>query len=91
MQKKCILLILVKLGPDFFLSLRYNRDNSYLFVNGKEMIKFKAKDSEIVEDPLCLGKVSKDFSESKMKKKQDCMDLFIILVLIIMLLQLMIY
>ena len=39
-----------------------------MFVNGREMIKFKAKDSEIVEDPLCLGNISKDFSESNMKK-----------------------
>ena len=29
------------------LSFHYNGDNSYLFVNGKEMIKSKAKDSEI--------------------------------------------
>ena len=28
----------------FSLSLHYNGDKSYLFVNGKEMIKFKAKD-----------------------------------------------
>ena len=33
----------------FFLSLRYNSDNSYLFVNGKEVTKFKAKKSEIKE------------------------------------------
>ena len=52
----------------FSLSLHYNGDNSYLFVNGKEIIKFKAKDSEIVEDPICLGNISKDFSESNMKK-----------------------
>ena len=32
----------------FSLSLHYNGDNSYLFVSGKEMIKFKAKDSETV-------------------------------------------
>ena len=32
------------------------------------MIKFKAKDSEIVEDPLCLENISKDFSENNMKK-----------------------
>ena len=32
----------------FCLSLHYNGDNSYLFVNGKDIIKFKAKDSEIV-------------------------------------------
>ena len=52
----------------FSSSLHYNGDNSYLCVNGKEMIKFKAKDSEIVENPFCLGNISKDFSESNMKK-----------------------
>ena len=46
----------------FCLSLHYNGDNSYLFVNGKEIVNFKAKDSEIVPYPLCLGNVSKDFS-----------------------------
>ena len=30
----------------FCLSLHYNRDDSYLFVNGKEIHKFKAKDSK---------------------------------------------
>ena len=39
----------------FCLSLHYNGVNSYLFVNGIEIIKFKAKDSEIVPSPLCLG------------------------------------
>ena len=39
----------------FCLSLHYNGTNSYLFVNGTEIIKFKAKDSEIVPSPLCLG------------------------------------
>ena len=37
----------------FCLSLHYNGGNSYLFVNGTEIIKFKAKDSEIVASPLC--------------------------------------
>ena len=32
----------------FCLSFHYNGDNSYLFVNGKEIHKFKAKYSEIV-------------------------------------------
>ena len=40
------------------LSLHYNGDNSYLFINGKEIHKFKAKDSEIVPFPLCLGGLS---------------------------------
>ena len=39
----------------FCLSFHYNGANSYLFVNGTEIYKFKAKDSEIVAAPLCLG------------------------------------
>ena len=52
----------------FCLSLHYNGANSYLFVNGTEIFKFKAKDSEIVASPLCLGKISKDWSTDNMKK-----------------------
>ena len=52
----------------FCLSLHYNGANSYLFVNGTEIYKFKAKDSEIVATPLCLGNNSKDFSVDYTKK-----------------------
>ena len=52
----------------FCLSLPYNGANSYLFVNGVEITKFKAKDSEIIPNALCLGNFSKDFSASNMKK-----------------------
>ena len=52
----------------FCLSLYYNRANSYLFVNGTEFYKFKAKDSEIVPSSLCLGNISKDWSVGNMKK-----------------------
>ena len=41
----------------FCLSLHYNGTNSYLFVNGTEVYKFKVKDSEIVPSPLCLGNI----------------------------------
>ena len=41
----------------FVLSLHYNRDNSYLFVNGTEIHKFKAKDSKIVPYTLYLGNI----------------------------------
>ena len=44
----------------FSLRLHYNGANSYLFVNGTEIYKFKAKDSEIVATPLCLENISKD-------------------------------
>ena len=40
----------------FCLSLHNNGANSYLFVNGMEIIKFKVKDSEIVTGPLCFMK-----------------------------------
>ena len=42
--------------------------NSYFFVNGTEIIKFKAKDSKIVAGPLCLGNISKDWSTDDMRK-----------------------
>ena len=45
-----------------------NWENSYLFVNGKEIVKFKAKDFEIVASPLCLENISKDWSADDMKK-----------------------
>ena len=55
-------------GKKFCLSLHYNGANSYLFVNGTEIYKFKAKDSEIVATPLCLGNISKNWSVDNMKK-----------------------
>ena len=56
-------------GKNTCLSLHYNGANSYLFVNGTEIHKFKAKDSEIVATPLCLGNISKDWSVDNTKKK----------------------
>ena len=52
----------------FCLSLHYNGANSYLFVNGTEIYKFKAKDSEIAATPLSLGNTLKDWSADNMKK-----------------------
>ena len=52
----------------FCLNLHHNGANSYLFVNGTEIHKFKAKYSEIVATQLCLGKVSKDLAADNMKK-----------------------
>ena len=55
-------------GKKFWLSLFYNGANSYLFVNGNEIHKFKAKDSEIAATPLCLENISKYWSVDNMKK-----------------------
>ena len=43
-----------------------------LIVNGTEIIKFKAKDSSTVASPLCLGNISKDWSNDNMKKNRAC-------------------
>ena len=57
----------------FCLSLHYNGDDSYLFVNGKEVTKFKAKKSEIKANQLTLGNIptsanlsSSDIEDSKL-------------------------
>ena len=52
----------------FCLSLHYNKENSYLFVNGTEIIKFKSKDLEVLPHLLCLGNISKDWSVDIIKK-----------------------
>ena len=52
----------------FCLRLHYNGENSYLFVNGTEIYKFKAKDSETVATPLCLGNISKEWTVDNIKK-----------------------
>ena len=49
-------------------SLHYNGANGYLFVNGTEIYKFKAKDSKIAASSLCLGNISKDWSVDNMKR-----------------------
>ena len=70
----------------FCLSLHYNGANSYLFVNGTEIVKFKAKDSEINPYELCLGNISIDWSLDNMKKV-----VFMILGLIMMLFRFLIH
>ena len=44
------------------LSLGYNKQNSYLLVNGTEIIKFKSKDPEILPYTLCLRNKSREVS-----------------------------
>ena len=52
----------------FVLSLHYNGDHSYLFVNGKQELKFKAKDDQIVKEILCLGNISDDWTAANAQK-----------------------
>ena len=66
--EKMYLINFTKQTKNFCLSLHYNGANSYLFVNGKEIYKYKVKYSEIVATPLCLGNISKDWSVDNMVK-----------------------
>ena len=56
------------LNKKFVLSLHYNGDDSYLFVNGKRELKFKAKDDQIVKKILCLGNISDDWTAANAQK-----------------------
>ena len=49
--------------------MHYNGANSYLFVNGTEIVRFKAKDYKKMDAiPLFLGNMEKGFSADNMKK-----------------------
>ena len=52
----------------FVLSLHYNGNDSYLLVNGKQGLKFKAKDDQIVKEILCLGNISDDWTAANAQK-----------------------
>ena len=66
--EKMYLINLTEHNKKMCLGLHYNGASSYLFVNGKEVHKFKAKDSEIVATPLYLGNISKNWSIDNMKQ-----------------------
>ena len=63
-QKKKISINLRKANTKCRLSLHYNGDESYLYVNKTDICKFKAKDS-ITCYNFCLGSVSKGFTKDE--------------------------
>ena len=60
----------------FVLSLHYNGDDSYLFVNGKRELKFKAKDDQIIKEVLCLGNISDDWTAANAQKTGHCGEIY---------------
>ena len=52
----------------FVPSLHYNGDNSYLFVNGTQELKFKAKDDQILKEKLCVGNLRDDWLTTNSEK-----------------------
>ena len=55
-------------GKKFALSLHYNGDNSYFFVNGRQELKFKAKTDQLVKEKLCIGNLSDQWTASESEK-----------------------
>ena len=68
-QKKKLSINFTKANTKFCLSLHYNADNSDLFVNGKEIFKFKA-DNKNIKFPtrFCLGSISDGFSNTESRE-----------------------
>ena len=55
-------------GKKFVLSLHYDGNNSYLYVNGNQELKFKAKTDQLVKQKLCLGNLSDQWTASESEK-----------------------
>ena len=50
------------------LSLHHNGDDSYLFVNDRQELKFKAKNDQLIKEKLCIGNLSDQWSASESEK-----------------------
>ena len=55
-------------GVKFVLTLYYNGDNSYLSANGRQELKFKAKNDQIINEKLCFGRLSSEWTTSESEK-----------------------
>ena len=55
-------------GKKFVLSLHHNGDDSYLFVNGRQELKFKCKTDQLVKEKLCIGNLSDQWTTSESGK-----------------------
>ena len=52
----------------FVLSLHYHINDSYLFVNGRQELKFKAKIDQLVKEKLYIGNVSDQWTTTESEK-----------------------
>ena len=52
-------------GKKFIIGLHYNGDNSYLFVNGRQELKSKAKTDQLIKEKLCIGNLSDQWTASE--------------------------
>ena len=56
------------LGKKFIISLHYNGDESYFFVNGRQELKFKDKTDQLVKEKLCIENLSDQWTASESEK-----------------------
>ena len=52
----------------FVLSLHYNDKDGYLFINGRQELKFKAKPDQSIKEKLCLGNLRDQWTTSESEK-----------------------
>ena len=57
-------------GTKCIISLHYNGDESYFFVNGKQELNFKAKTNQLVKEKLCKGNSSDQWTTSESEKNR---------------------
>ena len=55
-------------GKNFVLTLHYNGNDSYLFVNGRQELKFKCKTDQLIKEEICLGNLSNQWTTSESEK-----------------------
>ena len=48
--------------------MQYNINDSYLFVNSRQELKFKAKKDELVKEKLCIGNLSDQWTTTESEK-----------------------
>ena len=63
-------------GKKIIISLHYNGDKSYFFVNGRQELKFKAKTDQLVKEKLCIGNLSDQWTASKSEKTGLCGSIY---------------
>ena len=55
-------------GKKIIISLHYNGDESYFFVNDRKELKFKAKTDKLVKEKLCIENLSDQWTTSESEK-----------------------
>ena len=60
----------------FVLSLHYNSNDSYLFVNDRQELKFKAKIDQLVKEQLCIGNLSDQWATTESEKTGLCGNIY---------------